>query len=66
MTATIGTEKFQKEITPYRSAKSTARFPLDEPIPFALISQLVKFRVKENRAQATREFNQPREHENDT
>ncbi len=51
-----GTRKFQKEIAPYRSAKSTIRFPLNEPIPFDLISQLVKFRVKENltRAEAKR------------
>jgi uncharacterized protein YdhG (YjbR/CyaY superfamily) len=45
-----GTKKFQKQIAPYRSAKSTVRFPLNEPIPFDLISQLVKFRVKENLA----------------
>ncbi len=43
-----GTQKFQQEIAPYRSAKSTLRLPLDEPIPFDLISQLVQFRVKES------------------
>jgi uncharacterized protein YdhG (YjbR/CyaY superfamily) len=43
-----GTKKFQKELAIYRAAKSTAKFPLDQPIPFDLIRQLVKFRVKES------------------
>jgi uncharacterized protein YdhG (YjbR/CyaY superfamily) len=47
-----GTQKFQKAIAVYRGAKSTARFPLDEPIPYDLISQLVKYLVKENVAHA--------------
>lgn len=42
-----GTQKFQKAIAVYRAAKSTLRFPLDEPIPYDLISQLVKYLVKE-------------------
>jgi uncharacterized protein YdhG (YjbR/CyaY superfamily) len=49
-----GTKKFQKELAIYRAAKSTARFPLDQPIPFDLIRQLVKFRVKESSKGATR------------
>jgi uncharacterized protein YdhG (YjbR/CyaY superfamily) len=28
------------------------KFPLDKPIPFDLISKIVKFRVKENLARA--------------
>jgi uncharacterized protein YdhG (YjbR/CyaY superfamily) len=43
-----GTEKFQKELSVYKGGKGSARFPLDKPIPFALISKIVKFRVKEN------------------
>jgi len=43
-----GTEKFQKELSVYKGAKGSVRFPLDEPIPFDLISKIVKFRVKEN------------------
>jgi uncharacterized protein YdhG (YjbR/CyaY superfamily) len=45
-----GTEKFQKELSAYKGAKGSVRFPLDEPIPFALIGKIVKFRVKENLA----------------
>jgi uncharacterized protein YdhG (YjbR/CyaY superfamily) len=47
-----GTEKFQKELSTYKGAKGSVRFPLDKPIPFALISKIVKFRVKENLARA--------------
>lgn len=43
-----GNEKFRKELSVYRAGKSSARFPLDKPIPFGLISKIVKFRVKEH------------------
>lgn len=43
-----GNEKFRKELSVYRAGKSSARFPLDKPIPFGLISKVVKFRVKEH------------------
>ena len=47
-----GTEKFQKELAVYKDAKSTVRFPLDQPMPIDLISKIVKLRVKENLAKA--------------
>jgi len=43
-----GSEKFKKELAVYEGGKGTVRFPLDKPIPFGLISRIVKFRVKEN------------------
>ena len=43
-----GIEKFKKELSVYEGGKGTVRFPLDKPIPFDLISRIVKFRVKEN------------------
>jgi uncharacterized protein YdhG (YjbR/CyaY superfamily) len=43
-----GIEKFKKELSVYERAKGSVQFPLDKPIPFALISRIVKFRVKEN------------------
>ena len=46
--APAGDEKFRTELSVYRAAKSTVRFPLDKPIPFDLISKIVKFRVKEH------------------
>ncbi len=47
-----GTKEFQKELSIYKGAKGSVQFPLDQPIPFGLISKIVKFRVKENLAKA--------------
>ena len=49
-----GIERFKEELSPYESAKGSVQFPLDRPIPYDLISTIVKFRVQENlqRAQA--------------
>ena len=43
-----GIEKFKKELSVYEGAKGSVQFPLDKPIPYDLISKIVKFRVKEN------------------
>jgi uncharacterized protein YdhG (YjbR/CyaY superfamily) len=42
-----GDEKLQAETSRYKGPKGNLKFPLDEPIPYALISRIVKFRVKE-------------------
>jgi len=47
-----GNEKFKKELSAYEGGKGTVRFSLDKPIPFDLISRIVKFRVKANQAKA--------------
>jgi len=47
-----GIEKFKKELSVYEGGKGSVQFPLDKPIPFGLISRIVKFRVKENLAKA--------------
>ena len=47
-----GSEEFKKELASYEGGKGTVRFPLDKPIPFDLISRIVKFRVKKNLADA--------------
>jgi uncharacterized protein YdhG (YjbR/CyaY superfamily) len=44
--APTGIEKFKNELSIYGSGKGTLKFPLDKPIPFGLISKIVKFRVK--------------------
>jgi len=51
-----GIEKFQDELSVYEGARGSVRFPLEKPIPFGLISKIVKFRAKENleRAEARR------------
>ena len=43
-----GIEAFKKELSAYESAKGSVQFPLDQPMPLSLISNMVKFRVKEN------------------
>lgn len=41
-------QKFKKDLTKYGLAKGTVRFPLDKPLPLALIRKIVLHRVKEN------------------
>jgi uncharacterized protein YdhG (YjbR/CyaY superfamily) len=41
-------EKFKDELSAYNGAKDSVQFPLDKPVPFSLISRIVKFRVNEN------------------
>jgi uncharacterized protein YdhG (YjbR/CyaY superfamily) len=43
-----GIERVKKELAVYQGGKGRVRFPLDKPIPFDLISRIVKFRVKKN------------------
>ncbi len=43
-----GVEAFKNELSVYKHAKGTVQFPLDKPIPYTLVSKIVKFRVKEN------------------
>jgi len=43
-----GIEKFKKELSVYEGAKGSVQFPLNKPIPYELISKIVKFRAKEN------------------
>ena len=49
--------QFKKELSSHLSGKATARFLLNQPIPYTLIEQIVKFRVKENLAEADRTKN---------
>lgn len=45
-----GIEKFKAELAGYEWAKGSVQFPLDRPMPFDLITRMVKFRVEENLA----------------
>lgn len=47
-----GIDQFKHELSVYKSAKGSVQFPLDAPIPFSLITKIVKFRVKETREKA--------------
>ena len=43
-----GIAAFQDELAGYKSAKGSVQFPLDQPLPLALVTKIVKFRVKQN------------------
>ena len=45
-----GIERFKKELARYETAKGSVQFPLDKPMPLALIRKIVKTRVKEAEA----------------
>ena len=39
-------EEFINELAPYKWSKGAIQFPIDKPMPFDLISKIVKFRVR--------------------
>ncbi len=43
-----GIEAFREQLAPYESSKGAVQFPIDQPLPLGLISEIVKFRVAEN------------------
>ena len=43
-----GMEAFEKELAPYKGAKGSVQFPIDQPLPLPLIRRIVEYRVKEN------------------
>ena len=45
-----GIRRFAKELEGFKLSRGTVHFPLDQPLPVGLVSRIVKFRVKENRA----------------
>jgi uncharacterized protein YdhG (YjbR/CyaY superfamily) len=42
-----GNTAFKKEIAKYKTSKGAIQFPLDETVPFKLIREIVRFRVRE-------------------
>jgi uncharacterized protein YdhG (YjbR/CyaY superfamily) len=43
-----GIDAFKEELSAYKMTKGAVQFPLDRPMPYELISKMVKFRVAEN------------------
>jgi len=43
-----GIDAFKHELSEYKGAKGSIQFPIEKPLPYQLISKIVKFRVAEN------------------
>ena len=43
-----GITYFKKKLTKYKTSKGTVQFPLDQPLPLDLVTEIVKYRIKEN------------------
>jgi uncharacterized protein YdhG (YjbR/CyaY superfamily) len=43
-----GIAAFTKELSAYKSSKGAVQFPLDKPLPLALIRKMVQFKVRED------------------
>lgn len=56
----VGVEAFVKEIKNYQFSKGTIQFPLDKPLPLDLITEIVKFRVKQNEEKAAAKKAKPK------
>lgn len=46
--APSGIDAFKEELSEYKGAKGSVQFPIKKPLPYELISKIVKFRVAEN------------------
>ena len=51
--APSGIEAFKDELAGYKSSKGAVQFPVNEPLPLALIQRIVAFRVAENERNAS-------------
>ena len=47
-----GIANFKAQLSDYNHSRGAVQFPLDRPIPYGLVTRIVKFRVKESRARA--------------
>lgn len=42
-----GHQNFKKQLSGYKQGKGSVQFPKDQPLPYNLIAEIVKFRVRE-------------------
>lgn len=43
-----GAAEFKKELAQYEGGKGTVQFPLGQPVPYDLVTRIVKYRIKQN------------------
>jgi len=51
-----GIEAFKKELSVYEGGKGTVQFPFGKPLPLALVTKIVKFRVQQNLEKTSRKL----------
>jgi uncharacterized protein YdhG (YjbR/CyaY superfamily) len=49
-----GNVAFKKELASYKQGKGSIQFPLNQPIPYLLIAEMVKFKSLENAERANK------------
>ena len=47
-----GIAAFKDDINKYKNAKGSVQFPLDQPLPLALVTKITKYRVNQNMEKA--------------
>lgn len=47
-----GIATFSKEMSAYKQSKGAVQFPIDKPLPLALVTKITKFRKKQNEEKA--------------
>lgn len=47
-----GLDAFKEELAGYKGGKGSVQFPLDQPLPLALIAKITAYRVEQNLAKA--------------
>ncbi len=55
-----GMEQFKVALSAYENAKGSVKFPLNQPLPWDLIREIVRFRVNENLEKARSKARKPR------
>lgn len=55
-----GMEQFREALSAYENAKGSVKFPLNQPMPWDLIREIVRFRVNENLEKAQSKARKPR------
>ena len=56
-----GIQAFKQELSVYEGGKGSIRFPIDKPLPYELISKIVKFRVAENLKNAEKKLSKKKQ-----
>jgi len=49
----VGNPALMKAVKRYAGPKGNLKFPLDKPIPYALIKKIVQYRIKQNMAKVS-------------